>query len=166
MVVTRRKTRQNSNVFHMLTKNQIVQLREAFNLLDVDADSRLSVEDLAAFLSSIGSPFTEAEIGAMIEELEPNPNFMILLTCIGEKLAESDAEKSLCDWFRLFDDSGDGRVDLELLKYWMTERGEKLEERDFMYLVRGCVENSRVDYRKLASKIKHGEIVEEAAVEN
>lgn len=162
-MVVRRKTRQNSNVFHMLTKNQIVQLREAFNLLDIDADSKLSVDDLTTFLGSIGSPFSAAEIAEMVEELEPNPNFMILLTCIGEKLAEISPEKDLCEWFRLFDDDNDGLIDNAFLKHWMTEKGNRISEKDFTYLVRGCEEGDQINYRKLVSKIKHGEIIEDAA---
>lgn len=160
-MVVRRSTRQNSNVFHMLTKNQIVQLREAFNLLDINADSKLCVDDLTTFLDSIGSPFSQDEIAAMVEELEPNPNFMILLTCIGEKLAEISPEKELCELLRLFDEANDGWIDTAFLKHWMTERGSPISDRDFHYLVRGCVEGDRIDYRRLASKIKHGEIIRE-----
>ncbi|KAI5169153.1 myosin regulatory light chain 12 [Pancytospora epiphaga] len=161
-MLKRRNTRQNSNVFHMLTKNQIVQLREAFNLLDINADSKLCVDDLTTFLNSIGSPFSHDEIVEMIDELEPNPNFMILLTCIGEKLVEISPEKDLCEWLRLFDEDNDGFIDTEFLKNWMTAKGDVVAEKDFNYLIRGCVDGDRIDYRKLASKIKHGEIINEA----
>lgn len=159
--MNRRKTRQSSNVFHMLTKAQIVQLREAFNLLDVDADSCLSVDDLRNFLMSIGSPFTDDEIKEMVEELEPNANFMILLTCIGERLAEISSEKELFEQMKLFDDDGTGMVNIDMLRHWMTEKGDPISNADFEYLIRGCVENNKVDCKKLASKIKHGEIINE-----
>lgn len=159
-MVTRRKTRQSTNVFHMLTKEQLVHLREAFNLMDVDSDSKLSVEDMTTFLASIGSPFSEEDIKEMVEELEPNPTFMILLTCIGERLSEISPEKDICEWLKIFDEDNDGYVETEFLRQWMTEKGEFLTPEDFDYLIRGCEELGRIDYRKLASKIKHGEIIE------
>lgn len=159
-MITRRKTRQNSNLFHMFTKAQITQLREAFNLMDVNSDSKLCVEDLTAFLESIGSPFTQDEIKEMIEELEPNATFMILLTCIGEKLSLISSEKEICEWFKVFDEDNDGLIETNLLRYWMTEKGDKMDVNDFTYLIRGCEESGKVNYRKLASKIKHGEILE------
>lgn len=162
MAVVRRRTRQNSNVFRTLTKNQIVQLREAFNLLDTNSDTKLCVDDLTTFLESIGSPFSQDEIKEMIEELEPTPNFMILLTCIGEKLAEVSSEKELFDSLRLFDDNNDGLIENDLLRAWMTERGDRLSPKDYEYLVRGCEEGDLINYKKLVSKIKHGEIIEEA----
>ncbi|KAI4292214.1 myosin regulatory light chain 12 [Pancytospora philotis] len=161
MVIKRRSTRQNSNVFHMLTKTQIVQLREAFNLLDINADSKLCVDDLAGFLESIGSPFSSDEIAEMIQELEPNPTFMMLLTCIGEKLGEISPEAELCEAFRIFDEDNDGLIDAGLLARWMTESGDRLSAADFAYLIRGCEDGGKVDYRKLVSKIKHGEIIKE-----
>ena len=159
MAVVRRKVRQNSNVFHMLTKDQIMQLREAFNLLDTDADSKLSVSDLTIFLDSIGSPFTDNEIKEMLEELEPNPNFMMLLTCIGEKLSDVHPEKDILAALKYFSDDGSGMVENALLKRWMTETGDPISEADYNYLVRGCEEDGMINCQKLASKIKYGEII-------
>ena len=156
----RRKTRQSSNVFHMLTKNQIIELREAFNILDTDSDSKLCFNDLKTFLESIGSPFSDEEIKEMLEELEPNTTFMTLLTCIGERLSELADENELIENFRIFDESNDGFINKELLKYWMTEQGNKISEKDFEYLIRGCEENNKIDYRKLSIKMKHGEFIE------
>lgn len=164
-MVTRRSTRQSSNVFHTLTKDQITRLREAFKLLDADADSKLSVSDISSFLDSIGSPFTDGEIEKMLEDLEPTANFMMLLTCIGEKLSDISSENELLAALRLFDDEGDGHVESGLLRHWMTERGDRLAEADYNYLVRGCEEGGKISCRKLASKIKYGEILDKTVRE-
>lgn len=160
MVLQRRKTRQNSNIFHMLSKNQLVELREAFNLLDTDSDSRLTAEDLGLFLQSIGSPFSDQEIQEMVRELEPSPTYIVLLTLIGEKLSEIQSEKELIEAFRVFDEDNDGYIDNDLLGSWMTGKGNAISREDYDYLVRGCVEGGRVNYRRLSSKMKHGEVME------
>lgn len=163
MPAPRRKTRQNSNVFHMLSKSQIVQLREAFNLLDGDGDSRISAQDLAEFLESTGLVKTPEEVAEMVEELGPSGNFMMLLTCIGERIAGISSEREIYEWLRLFDDDDDGEVDEELLRFWMTSKGEGLARADYEYLVRGCVDGGRVSLRRLASKMRHGEVLEQGA---
>jgi len=159
MLRERRRTRQNSNVFNMLTKSQLSELKEAFILLDRDCDSKLSVEDLTIFLESIGSPFSDEQIREMIAELEPNPTYIVLLTVIGERLGEIDSERELVEAFRMFDEDNDGLVEHGELKRWMTEEGEGMAKEQFEYLIRGCVEDGMVNYRKLASKMKHGEIL-------
>ncbi|ELA41039.1 uncharacterized protein VICG_01921 [Vittaforma corneae ATCC 50505] len=157
----RRKTRQNSNVFNMLTKNQLTELKEAFILLDRDCDSKLSVQDLTVFLESIGSPYSEDQIKEMIAELEPNPTYIVLLTVIGERLSEIDSEREIIEAFRIFDEDNDGLIDSNFLKRWMTEEGNPISKEQYEYLVRGCVEDGMVNYRKLSSKMKHGEIIAE-----
>lgn len=159
MPVQRRRTRQNSNIFHMLSKTQLVELREAFNLLDADSDSRLTAADLSLFLQSIGSPFSDQEIQEMIQELEPNPTYIVLLTLIGERLSEIQNEKDLVEAFRVFDDDNDGHIDNDVLRSWMT-KNDAISREDYDYLVRGCVEGGRVNYRRLSSKMKHGEVME------
>ncbi len=163
MANLRRKTRQSSNVFHMLTKNQILKLREAFNLLDVDSDSRLSFSDMTLFLDTIGSPFSDNDIVEMLNELESNPSFMTLLTHISEKLSKISPETDLIKAFKLFSENGDEFIDANVLKLWMTQKGDPISEEDYDYLVRGCVENNMVNYKKLVSKIKYGEIIGQAA---
>lgn len=163
MALQRRQTRQNSNIFQMLTKNQLVELREAFNMIDVDADSKLTIFDLTTFLQKIGSPFTDVEIKEMIDELEPNPTYIMLLTIIGERLSEISNEKEIMECFSYFDDKmveNDYFIDNSFFKEWMTEKGDKLTVEEYDYLVRGCVENGRLNYKKLTKKMKHGEIVE------
>lgn len=161
MVFQRRKTRQSSNIFHMLSKNQLVELREAFNLLDTDADSKLTKTDLASFLGTIGSPFSDAEIEEMIQELDPNPTYIVLLTLIGERLSEMSSEKELLAAFRVFDDDNDGLIDYTLLMNWMTKNQDNSISRDdYDYLLRGCIEEGQINYRKLVDKMKHGEFIE------
>lgn len=159
-MVERRKTRQSSNVFHMLSKNQLIELREAFNLIDRDSDSKLSVEDLTIFLESIGSPYSEVQIKEMILELEPNPTYIVLLTLIGEKLSEIDSEKDLLEAFKIFDEDNDGLIESSFLKKWFIEHGTPITKENYEYLIKGCVYDGLVNYRKLVSKMKHGEIIE------
>jgi len=144
----------------MLTKAQIQRLREGFNMLDVDSDSQLSKQDLISFMESIGSPYTEQEINEMIEELQPNPTFITLITIIGERLSEIANEEKLMEWMKTFDEDNDGLVESDLFKFWMTEKGNKMNLRDYEYLIRGCEDKGKISIRRLASKMKYGEAMD------
>lgn len=157
----RRKTRQSSNIFNMLTKNQLSELKEAFILIDRDCDSKLSIEDLTIFLESLGSPYSNEQIKEMIDELGPNPTYIVLLTVIGERMCEIDDEKEIIESFRIFDDDNDGFIENSVLKRSMVVEGSVLSGEQYDYVVRGCLENGLVNYRKLANKMKHGEILNE-----
>jgi myosin regulatory light chain 12 len=157
----RRQKRQNSNIFHMLGKNQIVELREAFNLLDNNSDSIVDKADLESFLGSIGSPFTEREIDEMMGEACENMTFMLFLTMIGERLSCTDTEKAIAGALQVFDDRGDHFIDEDVLRKWLTEEGDRMSHEDVDLLLRGCVEDGRINCKSLTGKMKYGEIVTE-----
>ncbi|KMV66521.1 Ca2+-binding protein [Encephalitozoon cuniculi EcunIII-L] len=157
----RRQRRQSSNIFHMLTKNQIVELREAFNFMDVNSDTFVDRGDLENFLASIGSPFSESEIDEMMAEGGDSMTYMLFLTMIGERLSCTDLEKSIFNALKEFDDNGDGTIDEKVLREWLTEKGDRMADEDVNLLLRDCVENGRIDCRSLTTKMKYGEIINE-----
>ncbi|AFN82768.1 Ca2+-binding protein [Encephalitozoon romaleae SJ-2008] len=157
----RRQRRQSSNIFHMLTKNQIVELREAFNFMDVNSDTFVDRGDLESFLASIGSPFSSEEISEMMAESGDNMTYMLFLTMIGERLSCTDPEKDIFNALKEFDDNGDGTIDEKVLRAWLMEKGDQMAGEDVDLLLKGCVENGRVDCKSLTTKIKYGEIIAE-----
>ena len=157
----RRQRRQNSNIFHMLTKNQIVELREAFNFLYINSYTLVDRGDLESFLASIGSTFSDEEIGEMMAEGGDSMTYMLFLTMIGERLSCTDPEKDVFNALKEFDDNGDGTVDEKVLREWLIERGDRMAVEDVDLLLKGCVESGRVDCRSLTTKIKYGEVIAE-----
>ncbi|AFM98046.1 Ca2+-binding protein [Encephalitozoon hellem ATCC 50504] len=157
----RRQRRQSSNIFHMLTKNQIVELREAFNFMDVNSDTFVDRKDLESFLVSIGSPFSNKEVTEMMDESGDNMTYMLFLTMIGERLSCTDSEKEIFNALKEFDDNGDGTIDEKMLRAWLMEKGDQMAGEDVDLLLKGCVENGRVDCKSLTTKIKYGEIITE-----
>lgn len=157
----RRQKRQNSNIFHMLTKGQIVELREAFNFLDTNSDTLVDRADLDSFLASIGEPFSSEEVDEMMAEAGDSMTYMLFLTMIGERLSCTDPEKTILEALKEFDEDGDNTVDEGMLRTWLTEKGDVMTSEDVDLLLRGCVEDGRVCCRALASKMKYGEVVTE-----
>lgn len=144
----------------MLGKNQIVELREAFNILDTNSDGVIDRADLEEFLNSIGSPFSEAEISEMMEEMGSSISFMTFITMVGERLSNIDSEKQIKQALMEFDEDGDGKIEVGVLRKWL--KGEDgLSDEDIDILIKGCVEDNKVDCNLLSTKIKYGELITE-----
>lgn len=159
---TRRRTqRQNSNIFEMLKKQQIVELREAFNILDTNSDTVVCKSDLITFNSSIGAPFTPADIDEMMNEAG-ELSFMMFLTMIGERLSMTDEENEIKRAFLEFSEKG--CVNEKELRHWMINEGDKMTPGEVDRFLKNCVDNGEVNISNLISIIKHGEILKNETV--
>jgi myosin regulatory light chain 12 len=150
----RRTRRQNSNIFHMLGKNQIVELRETFNILDSNSDGLITRDDLEAFVNSIGTPFTDKEMDEMMAEMGESFSFMTFITMVGERLSSTDSEQEISRALFEFQDEKE-------LRKWLSEGENALSDKDLDILLKGCVEDDKVNFKSLTSKMKYGEIINE-----
>ncbi|EQB61947.1 myosin regulatory light chain smooth muscle isoform [Vairimorpha apis BRL 01] len=150
----RRNRRQNSNIFHMLGKNQIVELRETFSMIDSNSDGMISKEDLIDFLNSIGNPFTLDEISNMMSEMGGSFSFMTFITMVSEKLCNTDTEADIRTALSKFEDEKE-------LRKWLKDDENGINDTDIDILLRGCLTNGKINVNKLTSKIKFGEILNE-----
>lgn len=149
--------RRESNIFGMLTQEQISKLRETFNMLDVNSDGFITKQDLYERIESIGNPLSLKEIDELVGDRQIN--YMTMLTMIGDKLSEIDSEKLILTSFKEFEGSN-GKIDENLLRHWLINEGEnKLTNEEVDTILKGCVEDGYVDYVKLTGIIKHGEVL-------
>lgn len=161
MRVNRRTQRQKSNIFEMLTQQQIFELREAFNLFDTNSDGQVTRQDLDTILPSIGSPFTPEELDAMMEEAG-SLSFIAFLTMIGEKLSLTDDKNVLMKAFGEFKEGGVVKIDL--IKHWLMNEGDKMTESEVDMFLKGFTEDGKVNVEGIVSIIKHGEIITPGSV--
>lgn len=152
--------RKDSNIFGMFTQEQLNNLREVFNMLDVDNDTFLTKSDLVAVSESIGNPFSEAQIEEMLDGKKIS--YMALLTMIGEKLSEIEPEASLLQALKEFS-NGVSDIDEEELRYWLENEGDKMKREDVDFLLKDATQKGRVDYSRLAGIMKRGEVLEKTA---
>ncbi|KAG0435672.1 Myosin regulatory light chain 2 [Dictyocoela muelleri] len=147
----KRKGRTNSNIFEMLHKDQITQLKEAFNMIDTDSDSIITLNDLKTILNSIGNPFSEEEINQMM--INPQITFIHFLSLIAEKISCFDDERTVKNSLLQFAENG--RIRFDELKKWLN-----FDEDDLLKLTRGCLDNGFVDVDKMAMVLKYGELID------
>lgn len=132
-------------------------MREVFNMMDVDNDAFLTKGDLIVISESIGNPLTEADIDNMIGNRKIS--YMMLLTMIGERLAEIEPEHSLIAALKIFD-NGDGRIDEKELRHWLINEGDCMDPDSVDFFMKDVVDGGKVDYVKLAGIMKRGEALE------
>ncbi|KAG0047612.1 hypothetical protein BGZ83_007341 [Gryganskiella cystojenkinii] len=140
----KRAIRQNSNVFAMFDQKQIVELKEAFSLIDHDTDGFIDREDLKDMLASLGQSPTEEYIEDMISEAPGSINFTMFLTLMGEKLSGTDPEVDILQAFECFDDASapggnggpTGMCNADELREWMTTMGDRFTDEEVMYQIK------------------------------
>ncbi|KAL1934572.1 hypothetical protein VTP01DRAFT_6754 [Rhizomucor pusillus] len=164
MTSTARKTkqrtaRQNSNVFAMFDKQQIMEFKEVFDRMDTNEDGVVCGSDLDETFHRLGQPATQEQIEKMISEAPGAINFTVFLTLMAEKLTGTDPEHVIMNAFSEFDDSRTGTIDAEYLRECMTTMGDRFtdEEVDIMFKGSPVDDHGNFNYKDFVRVLKHGE---------
>ncbi|GKU85864.1 hypothetical protein SLE2022_250070 [Rubroshorea leprosula] len=124
----------------VLTKEQIVEFKEAFCLFDNDADGCITVEELATVIRSLDQNPTEKELQDMITEADTDGNgtieFVEFLNLMAKKMKETDAEEELKEVFQVFDKDQDGYISANELRQVMINLGEKLSDEEVEQMIK------------------------------
>ncbi|KAL3874526.1 hypothetical protein ACJMK2_037531 [Sinanodonta woodiana] len=137
---------------HELNEDQVLELKEAFNVFDKDGDGCISAKELNLAMRSLGQKPTESEIQEMIKEVDVDGNgnidFHEFLDMMGRKLKAVDSEKDIKEAFNVFDKDGNGFITPAELKLGMLELGERLtrEEIDEMILEADADRDGQISY--------------------
>ncbi|RKP11043.1 hypothetical protein THASP1DRAFT_12053 [Thamnocephalis sphaerospora] len=155
----KRAVRQNSNVFAMFDQKQIAEFKEAFSILDHDSDGFVDREDLKDMLASLGQNPSDAYIDAMINEAPGSINFTMFLTLMGEKMSGTDPEHEILNAFECFDEEGNGRINADNLRDFLTTMGDRFTDDEVDILFKGDMldRNGYFDYQKFVRVLKYGE---------
>lgn len=64
------------------------------------------------------------------QEADRGINFTMFLTMMSERLFEFDTEAELLEVFESFDENDTGMVKVEEMRKWLSEVGERMDERE------------------------------------
>mmetsp|Transcript_22741 Transcript_22741/g.31701 ORF Transcript_22741/g.31701 Transcript_22741/m.31701 type:complete len:163 (+) Transcript_22741:101-589(+) len=117
-----------------LTRVQVKEFKEAFQIFDKDGGGSITVEELGEVMKSLGQNPSNAELEAMVREIDADGNgeidFPEFLTMMLRKMNEGNPEKELMDVFMLFDKDGSGTISSDELRAAMKVIGEKLTDEE------------------------------------
>ncbi|PSS29640.1 hypothetical protein PHLCEN_2v2788 [Hermanssonia centrifuga] len=154
-----RQRREPSGVFSLFQPSQIQQFREAFSLIDHDGDGVVSEQDLKHIFTSLGITPTKTTMddlladrpgdrrGSGVHSRVPSfetagsndrgITFPMFLTMMGEHLYDFDTEAELLEAFECFDESDTGLVKCDEMRRWLSDVGERMDQREIDKLLKG-----------------------------
>lgn len=142
----------------MFDQTQIAEFKEAFSIIDHDADGFIEKDDLRDMLASLGQSVSENYLQDMINEAPGAINFTMFLTLMGEKMTGTDPEADILAAFECFDEQGTGLISLDQMREFLTTMGDRFndDEVDVMFKSR-AVKGNMFNYREFVKILKHGE---------
>ncbi|KAK1346367.1 hypothetical protein QTO34_000221 [Cnephaeus nilssonii] len=125
-----------------LSKEQIQEIRQAFDLFDTDATGTIDVKEIKArpvVMRALGFEPKKEEIAKMISEVDTEGtgkmNFNDFLTVITRKMCEKDSKEEILKAFKLFDDDETGTISFSNLKRVATELGENITDEELQEMI-------------------------------
>ncbi|XP_043825480.1 centrin-4-like [Dromiciops gliroides] len=124
--------RKKPNVKVELTEEQKQEIKEAFDLFDVDGSGSIDVKELKIAMRALGFEPKKEEIKKMIAEIDKEGfgtiNFEDFFAMMSVKMSEKDEKEEILKAFKLFDDDGTGSITLKNIKRVAKELGENLSD--------------------------------------
>ncbi|KAG1456013.1 hypothetical protein G6F56_006932 [Rhizopus delemar] len=153
------KRRQNSNVFAMFDKAQVMEFKDAFSIMDTNSDGLVDINDLKVTFERLGQPATEEEIKEMMGDATGPINFTVFLTLMADKLADTDTENTILKAFSAFDDNRNGKINADYLRECMMTMGDRFTDEEVDIMFKGSVvdEEGDFNYKDFVRILKHGE---------
>ncbi|VDO07308.1 unnamed protein product [Rodentolepis nana] len=123
-----------------LTKEEVEDFREAFNLFDKDGDGSITIEELRSVMRSLGLSPTEAELEDIINEGDIDGNrtidFSEFLTLMAKNMKEDDEEEEIRTAFEIFDKDGNGSISADELRHVMKSLDGNLTETEIASIIK------------------------------
>lgn len=122
-----------------LTQEQLVELREAFDLFTTDGTDTIDQKELKLAMRALGFEPKRDEIKKMIADVGKTGmgtidfnDFVYLMT---SKMSERDSKDEILKAFRLFDDDETGMITLKNLRRVAKEIGENMTDEELQEMI-------------------------------
>ncbi|KAJ1022270.1 hypothetical protein NDA13_005181 [Ustilago tritici] len=155
----------SSALYTAFSPKQIQGFQEAFNMIDTDSDGLITRSDISTMLQNLALPSDPATLESYFKHSSPNNgvNFTQFLTMFGEHLAELDDQTVLMEAFECFDEKDVGKIDAQELRFWLSQVGDKMTEREIDRLLAGPFmdkSGKTFDYKAFVEAVKMSEPAE------
>uniref|UniRef100_A0A1A9WL98 EF-hand domain-containing protein n=1 Tax=Glossina brevipalpis TaxID=37001 RepID=A0A1A9WL98_9MUSC len=131
--------RKRRTVKFELSEAQKIDIKEAFDLFDIECTGFIEEKELKVAIRALGFEPKKEEIKRMIDDIDRDgtarisfDDFLHLMTL---KMAEKDTKEEILKAFRLFDDDGSGKITFKNLKRVARELGEKLTDEELREMI-------------------------------
>jgi Ca2+-binding EF-hand superfamily protein len=125
-----------------LSPEQIKEIKEAFDLFDIDGTGRIDPQEVQLALNTLGYAGAREEVQAIVHELERthkrSMDFPEFLRIVTRTLQSRDPAGELLKAFMRFDDDATGRISFRNLKRVALELGEQLTDDELRIMIQAA----------------------------
>ncbi|WVW81210.1 hypothetical protein I302_103201 [Kwoniella bestiolae CBS 10118] len=121
-----------------LTEDQRGEIKEAFELFDVDKDGAIDYHELKVSMRALGFDMKKSEVMKLLKDFGGEDGLMdfgAFERIMTDKILSRNPETELRRAFELFDDDRTGRISLKNLKRVARELGENLGEEELQAMI-------------------------------
>ncbi|CAG0888755.1 unnamed protein product [Cyprideis torosa] len=123
-----------------LNREEILLLKEAFQIFDSDKDGKITTKELGAAMRALGHHPTDAELEDMITKADLNRDgtvdFKEFVVMMADKMQPSTTlEAEIKEAFKVFDTNRDGFIEPEELRQVLANLGEKVTLQDAVQMI-------------------------------
>ncbi|XP_016058726.1 PREDICTED: centrin-4 [Miniopterus natalensis] len=115
-----------------LNETQKQEIKEAFDLFDIDGSGTIDVKELKIAMRALGFEPKKEEVKKLIAEIDKEGtgtiSFEDFFAIMSLKMSEKDEKEELLKAFKLFDDDDTGSITLNNIKRVAKELGENLTD--------------------------------------
>ena len=122
-----------------LTADEIEEIKEAFDIFDVDRSGAISVQELLNAMKSLGFDTKNPAIYQMISDMDEDGNgeidFEEFLDMMTARISDRNTKEDLERVFKLFDDKRTGEITVDNLRRVAKELGEDIPEEELKEII-------------------------------